>query len=185
MKNIRRIVWSSLLLTVISGAPMAVAADSDKPNFLSVLADDVSWTDFSFMNTGLPARTPNIDKLASQGMRFNNCFCGSSVCTPVRHELYTGLLLVTSGIFDKGQKPKGKYPNIVNFLRDEGCAVGLAGKTDFPTSIKFPTVHGFTGNANDDVPTWSMEGAEAFIEEARADSKPFLLVLASVHGHRW
>ena len=48
---------------------------AEQPNFVVVLADDVSWSSFGCMNSGLSTRTPNIDRLATQGIRFENFFC--------------------------------------------------------------------------------------------------------------
>ena len=50
----------------------------EKPNFVIVLADDVSWSSFGCVDAGLYTRTPNIDKLAAQGVRFANFSCSAA-----------------------------------------------------------------------------------------------------------
>jgi len=162
---------------------MASGAVAEKPNFVIVLADDVSWSSFGCVDAGLYTRTPNIDKLAAQGVRFTNFSCSGAQCCPTRHELYTGLLPPSSGVYSNGNKPAGDYKNIVNYLGDLGYKVGLAGKTHFNTKTVFQKVPGFTGNANDNAPTWEMSGVKQFIETSQAEDKPFCMVIASVHAH--
>lgn len=162
---------------------MASGAVAEKPNFVIVLADDVSWSSFGCVDAGLCTRTPNIDKLATQGMRFTNFSCSGAQCCPTRHELYTGLLPPSSGVYANGNKPAGEYKNIVNYLGNLGYNVGLTGKTHFNTTSGFQKVSGFTSGANEKAPTWEMSGVEQFIEASQAKDKPFCMVIASVHAH--
>jgi len=77
-----------LLLTAFSGVQ---AADTSKPNILVILADDLGYGDVQCYNAArgkIP--TPNIDKLASQGMRFTDGHSSSGVCSPSRYSLLTG-----------------------------------------------------------------------------------------------
>ena len=93
---------------ILSAAILCTAGYAEeRPNFVIVLADDVSWSSFGCVEGGLYTRTPHIDELAVQGVRFTN-FSGSvAQCGPLRHELYTGLLPPTSGVYSNGSKPKG------------------------------------------------------------------------------
>ncbi|MGB0370991.1 MAG: sulfatase family protein [Opitutales bacterium] len=155
----------------------------DKPNFVIVLADDVSWSSFGCNDSGLYTRTPNIDRLADQGMRFTN-FSGSvAMCGPLRHELYTGLLPPSSSVYSNGSKRAGEYKNMVSYLGELGYNVGLAGKAHFSSDTPFPEIPGFTHGANEKDPTWELSGVEQFIEGAQAEGKPFCVVLGSVHAH--
>ena len=162
---------------------MASGAIAEKPNFVIVLADDVSWSSFGCVDAGLYTRTPNIDKLAAQGVRFTNFSCSAATCAPTRHELYTGLLPPSSGVYGNGNKPAGEYKNIVNYLGNLGYNVGLTGKTHFATKSGFQKVSGFTIGANEKAPTWEMSGVKQFIETSQTEDKPFCMVIASVHAH--
>jgi len=173
---------------LLAGAVLAVIFATSvvaevKPNFVIVLADDVSWSSFGCVDAGLYTRTPNIDKLAGQGMRFANFSCAGAQCSPTRHELYTGLLPPSSGVYSNGNKPAGEFKNIVNYLGDLGYSVGLTGKTHFKTTSEFQKVPGFTIGANEKAPTWEMSGVKKFIETSKAQDKPFCMVIASVHAH--
>ena len=160
-----------------------VSANQEKPNVVIVLADDVSWSSFGCVDAGLYTRTPSIDKLATQGIRFTNFSCSVAQCAPSRHELYTGLLPPSSGVYANGWKPAGNYKNIVNYLEDLGYNVGLTGKTHFKTPTEFQKVPGFDSDGNSNAPTWKMSGVKGFIEESQAAKKPFCMVIASVHAH--
>jgi uncharacterized sulfatase len=162
---------------------MASGAVAEKPNFVIVLADDVSWSSFGCVDAGLYTRTPNIDKLATQGMRFTNFSCSGAQCCPTRHELYTGLLPPSSGVYGNGNRPAGDYKNMVNYLENLGYNVGLTGKTHFTTTSAFQKVSGFTNGANEKSPIWEMSGVKQFIETSQAEDKPFCMVIASVHAH--
>lgn len=60
-----------------------------RPNFLVILGDDLGWADLS--SYGAPhIRTPNLDRLARQGVRFTDAYSGSATCSPTRFSLYTG-----------------------------------------------------------------------------------------------
>ena len=169
------------LVSVLWGAQSAQA--DDRPNFVVVLADDVSWSNFGCMESGLQTRTPNIDRLATQGLRFDRFYCAVSQCAPVRHELYTALLPSNSGVYANGSKPSGTFNNVVNYLGDLGYEVGLTGKTHFSTKTRFKKIKGFTEGCNTEDPTWKLDGVKSFIQEARAAGKPFCTFICSVHAH--
>jgi len=174
----------SLLLATFFIAPLwaeeANQPAGDRPNFVIVLADDVSWSSFGCVDGGLYTRTPNIDKLASEGLRFRNFMCSVAQCGPVRHELYTGLLPPTSGVFSNGSKPRGNFKNIANYLGELGYKFGLTGKTHFDVS-DFHKIPGFESNGNHSAPAWEMSGMKQFIETSK--NQPFCVVVASVNAH--
>jgi len=176
----RKMMKSCLLLFVSIFLSSALFAD--KPNFVIVLADDVSWSSFGCTDGGLFTRTPNIDKFASEGIRFTNFFCSVAQCGPLRHELYTGLLPPTSGVYSNGAKPREKYKNIANYLGELGYTVGLTGKTHFNVS-DFQKISGFESGGNHSAPEWEMSGLKQFMEDSRAQDKPFCAVIASVNAH--
>src|SRR5262249_42210069 len=76
------------------GSPSATT--SSKPNIVFILVDNVGWGDFGVYGGTTP--TPRIDKLASEGIRFNN-YNVEAQCTPTRSALMTGRMPVRSGTF--------------------------------------------------------------------------------------
>ncbi|VGO20849.1 sulfatase family protein [Pontiella sulfatireligans] len=175
-----KVLLAGAALATLSIAPVLA---EEKPNFVVVLADDVSWSSFGCVDSGLYTRTPNIDKLATQGVRFTNFSCSGAMCCPTRHELYTGLLPPSSGVYANGNGPAGDYKNMVNYLGNLGYNVGLTGKIHFTSKSPFPKVSGFTEGANEKAPTWELSGVKQFIETSQAEDKPFCMVIASVHAH--
>lgn len=93
-------VWGKLLCFTLLGVhtAAAVAGDSNPPNIVLIYVDDQSWNGTSVPmdpNNPLSAsdfyQTPNIERLASQGMRFSNAYAAASVCSPSRVGLMTGM----------------------------------------------------------------------------------------------
>ena len=91
-----RLVWFPfpLVLAWAVGAP-TVSADEPgatagrPPNIIHILIDDMGWTDLGCMGSDL-YETPNIDRLAAQGLRFDNAYSACTVCSPTRAATMTG-----------------------------------------------------------------------------------------------
>ena len=79
-----RILFSTLVLGIA-----AAAGAASRPNFAVFIADDLTFRDIGCY--GGQARTPAIDKLAAEGLRFTRCFQAAPTCSPTRHCLYTGM----------------------------------------------------------------------------------------------
>jgi arylsulfatase A-like enzyme len=77
------------LLLALSGA-LRAAETLSKPNVVLILADDLGYGDVQCYNNESKVATPNIDRLASEGMRFTNAHSPATVCTPSRYSLMTG-----------------------------------------------------------------------------------------------
>ena len=67
------------------------------PNILLILADDLGYGDVSCYNPESKVATPNIDKLATDGMRFTDAHSPSTVCTPSRYSILTGRMAFRTG----------------------------------------------------------------------------------------
>jgi arylsulfatase A-like enzyme len=87
MKPRRPVLPASLwlLLSVLSGALLA----AEKPNVIVIMADDLGYGDIS-CNGATAIKTPNIDRLAGEGLRFTSGYCSASTCTPTRYSFLTG-----------------------------------------------------------------------------------------------
>ena len=122
-------------------------AAEKKPNIVFILVDNVGWGDFSCYGGSTP--TPRIDKLASEGIRFNN-YTVESQCTPTRSAIMTGRQSVRSGTFRvpyPGEGKNGLAPweyTIAELLSDAGYATSLWGKWHLgDTEGRLPTDQGF------------------------------------------
>ena len=91
----------SALLACLLLSSTALCASSKRPNFLVLFADDMGYGDMSC--TGHPTlKTPNIDRLAADGMRFTQWYSAFHVCSPSRAAMLTGRLPIRSGTVGKG-----------------------------------------------------------------------------------
>ncbi len=77
------------------------------PNIVFVIADDMAWADVGY-NGQKHFETPNIDKLAEDGMRFNHAYSGASVCSPSRACLISGMYSPRHNIYHPGNRSRGK-----------------------------------------------------------------------------
>ena len=87
----------SILFTVTS-LSCDTNGNNKKPNFIIIFADDLGYGDLG--SYGHPTiKTPNLDQMANEGMRFTQFYVGASICTPSRAALLTGKLPVRTGMY--------------------------------------------------------------------------------------
>ena len=103
-----------------------------KPNILIILADDAGYSDFGFMGSD-EIKTPNLDKLASDGVTFNNAYVSASVCSPSRAGLLTGMYQQRFGHecnldSDVNNSFDPNQITIAEALQTKGYNTGLIGK---------------------------------------------------------
>ena len=120
-----------------------------KPNIVFIMAGDVGWFNIGAYHQGLMAgRTPNIDSLASQGMRFTDYYAEPS-CTAGRANFITGELPMRTGLTTVGQAGADvgipdQAVTVASMLKAMGYATGQFGKNHLGDLNKYlPTVHGF------------------------------------------
>lgn len=77
---------SVLIVLLAALAPLLAA---EKPNVIVIMADDLGYGDIS-ANGATALKTPNIDRLAAEGLRFTSGYCSASTCTPTRYSFLTG-----------------------------------------------------------------------------------------------
>ena len=132
-----------------AGAERAAPTASKKPNVVFIMGDDIGWFNIGAYHQGMMAgRTPNLDKLAAQGMRFTDYYAEAS-CTAGRAAFITGELPIRTGLTTVGQAgAKIGLPaeacTIATALKEQGYATGQFGKNHLGDLNEFlPTVHGF------------------------------------------
>ncbi len=120
-----------------------------KPNIIFIMGDDIGWFNIGAYHQGIMSgRTPNLDKLAADGMRFTDYYAEAS-CTAGRANFITGEIPIRTGLTTVGQAgaklgiPK-EAPTIATALKSMGYATGQFGKNHLGDLNEFlPTVHGF------------------------------------------
>jgi arylsulfatase A-like enzyme len=151
MKIIRKLclVALALLAAVVVMARPASAQQQQRPNMIVIMGDDIGWFNIGAYNQGMMSgRTPNLDRLAAEGMRFTDYYAEAS-CTAGRANFITGELPIRTGMTTVGQAgaPIGlpdEAPTIATVLKSMGYATGQFGKNHLGDLNQFlPTVHGF------------------------------------------
>ncbi len=129
-------------------APQAAPAGS-KPNILFIMGDDIGWFNIGAYHRGMMAgKTPNLDKLAAEGMLFMSYYAEAS-CTAGRANFITGELPIRTGLTTVGQAGAtvgmpAQAPTIATALKAMGYATGQFGKNHLGDRNEYlPTVHGF------------------------------------------
>ncbi len=126
----RQLLLFVATLGVLSGAVVAAA----KPNIIYVLSDDLAQGDLGCYGQKL-IKTPHLDRMAREGTRFTQAYCGTTVCAPSRTSLITGLDTGHSPIrANREIKPEGQKPlpagtfTVARLLKDAGYATACVGK---------------------------------------------------------
>src|SRR6476661_10998221 len=101
----RAIFFSVLACFVFQ--PIVRAADASKPNVILILTDDQGYSDLSCYGS-TKIKTPRIDKMAAEGMRFTDFYAAASVCTPSRAAMLTGCYPPRVGMGEFPMLPNGK-----------------------------------------------------------------------------
>jgi len=132
-----------------TSSQMAHAQNTEQPNIIIIMPDDVGWFNIGAYHEGIMAGiTPNIDKIAENGMRFTDYYADPS-CTAGRASLITGELPIRTGLTTVGQAGAeigmpAEAPTIATVLKSMGYSTGQFGKNHFGDLNKhLPTVHGF------------------------------------------
>jgi len=150
----KRILELTALGIIISMASLSCTSNSkvpEKPNIIYILADDLGYGDLGCYDQEI-IRTPHIDKLALQGLKFTQHYAGSTVCAPSRCSLMTGLH--TGHTYVRGNratKPMGQLPlpestvTVAKSLKNAGYSTALIGKWGLggPGSVGIPNKQGF------------------------------------------
>jgi arylsulfatase A-like enzyme len=130
------------------------AADSSKPNIVVVLADDLGWGDTSPYGNA-EVKTPNLAKLAAQGVKFSQCYSAAGVCSPSRSAILTGRTPYRNGVWQhlSGvheahlRTSEITYPKLLKQIGYETCHVGkwhLNARPQFNTAgFPQPSDHGY------------------------------------------
>ncbi len=173
-----RSIIACLIFVLSLASPSESVADelnsATKPNFVFIIADDCTHRDLGCY--GGQAHTPNIDKLAKQGMQFKKCFQAAPMCSPTRHNIYTGLYPVKSGAYPNHTFAKTGTKSIVQYLQPHGYRVALSGKTHISPKNIF--AFEYSGKKNPD-----LDAIDKLFGECKKSSTPFCLFACSNEPH--
>ncbi|MEU6037461.1 sulfatase-like hydrolase/transferase [Actinomadura sp. NPDC047616] len=160
------------------------AAGTGRPNFLIIIGDDLGWADLGCY--GAPRiRTPHLDRLAREGVRFTDAYSAAAVCSPTRFALYTGRYpgRLRGGLEEPIARPDELHgippghPTLASLLRGAGYATAMFGKWHCgflpwysPLKSGWDTFFGNLSGAVDYYSKISSTGADLYEGEVPAES---------------
>lgn len=166
--------WIPAVVALFSLAGVA-ALEAAPPNFVIVLADDCTYRDLG--TYGGQAKTPNLDRLAGEGMKFTRCFQTVPMCSPTRQNLYTGLYPAKSGAMPNHTMSHDWVRSIASYLTDHGYRAFLSGKQHISPNSVFSFE--YSGIDNNPDP----EAIDRALAGCAENETPFVLIAASNEPH--
>ncbi len=159
------------MLFTLTGAIAACSsaektAQKEKPNVLFILVDDIGWTDVGCFGSSF-YETPNLDKLANEGVKFTNAYASCPVCSPTRASIMTGKNTVNHGVTDWIPGRQDRYPKedhrkfmalpfnlkmeldeitLAEAMKEAGYITHFAGKWHLGDTSHYPEQQGFDYN---------------------------------------
>ena len=170
----------ALLSALLVLSVTAVSGQKAKPNIILLYADDLGYTDLSCQGSDY-YRTPNIARLAKEGMTFTNAYAAAANCAPSRASLMTGLYTPRHGVFTVGNSNRGKaahrrlvpisnkteltrkLPTMAQVLKGAGYRTAVAGKWHLSANVSTPDDSWPTRRGFDDF-YGTMTGAGSFYD---------------------
>lgn len=149
---------------------------AQKPNFVLIMADDCTVWDIGAYGSK-DAITPNIDRLATEGMMMERCYQAAPMCSPTRHNLLTGISPVKSGAYPNHTRLDSGVQSVGHHLGALGYNVALAGKRHIGPRSAFPM--NFIGEGSQ----IDFTLVEKYLGERKTDEEPFALFLMSNEPH--
>ena len=178
------------LISLLDWPGASAQAQAQRPNFVVIIADDMGWEETAAY--GHPTiRTPNMERLAREGMRFDRAFVTTSSCSPSRASIITGRYPHSTGAAQLHQPVPASQVTFVERLRSAGYWTAAAGKWHLGNAIRdrFDVVKdvGRLRAASATMPGGGdLSGAEEWVETMRERpmDRPFFLWLAALDPHR-
>ncbi|MDO4557949.1 MAG: sulfatase [Planctomycetia bacterium] len=136
--SVFRLLLSGILIAGIAGStirrstaetptPASLTTGDSRPNILFIMSDDHAAHAISAYGSQVN-QTPNIDRLAKEGILFRNCFCTNSLCGPSRAVIMTGKHSHINGFTDNKSRFDNSQPTVAGYLHDAGYETVMIGK---------------------------------------------------------
>lgn len=124
----RRRKTFALIAVLLVLAVVETVAATGRPNILFITVDDMNCDSMGAYGCKLPDTTPNMDKLASEGLRFEYAHVVVGNCMPSRNCMYSGLYPHNNRVEGFYQVPDKKYPVLCDLMKEGGYFTGIRGK---------------------------------------------------------
>lgn len=126
MSSISRITLLTLACSCVSTVAFADEA-ATRPNIIFIMADDHASHAMSCYGSRIN-KTPNLDRIANEGVKFVNAFCTNSICSPCRAVVFTGKYSHVNGVLDNRDVFDGSQPTFPSILKAAGYETAMIGK---------------------------------------------------------
>ena len=174
---------SMLVVLHLGSACLWADGEATRPNIVFILADDMNRDTWGAYGS-VDCKTPHIDRLASEGMRFERIYCAVAMFAPFRQELYSGRSPWRTGTLPNHSKSKPDTRSIPHYLKPLGYRVALVGKSHVGPGECYPFEYfpGDKDKSRDPNPGY-LKNAREFIDSCTQEGKPFCLFIASSDSH--
>ena len=180
----KRILLSLALLFSVS------TRGADRPNILLLTVDDMSCDSVGVFGSKLPGTTPNMDKLASQSLRFAHAHVTVGNCMPCRNVLFSGLYSHNNKVEGFYQVKDPGWPHLVDLMKGAGYFTGIRGKVShsapyqpYAWDANLDTLPDGSKGHIKDPKSYGISTADG-IAKAKAAGKPFCLVVNISDPHK-
>jgi arylsulfatase A-like enzyme len=133
-----------LIILIIQGFLVLASKKTKRPNIILVMADDQGWGQTGYSNHPI-LKTPNLDKMAENGLRFNRFYAGAPVCSPTRASVLTGRSNDRTGVYSHGFAMCKQEKTMAQALKKAGYKTAHFGKWHL-NGLKGPGVPIFTSD---------------------------------------
>ncbi len=175
-------VFSIILLLWSCGSKSSDSNNREKtlPNILIFVGDDMTWSDCEPYGSQV-VKTPNIQKMANEGMSFDNMFTSTAMCAPTRQQLMTGLFPVRSGAYPNHSQVYVGVKSFAHHFGELGYEVALIGKQHYGPADSFPI--NYIGGVQHDTGFGGKDIDLSKIKPVVNGEKPFFLIIAQNQPH--
>jgi uncharacterized sulfatase len=170
-----------LFAILIAVTTAATSSATERPNLVLIIADDCTYLDMGVY--GGQAKTPALDRLASEGMQFSRCFQAAPMCSPTRHNIYTGIYPVKSGAWPNHTRVYPGTKSIGHYLGEAGYRVALSGKTHIAPKASFPFEYSAEFRSADPSGDDPYPKLEKLLTDSKKGGAPFCLFACSNEPH--
>lgn len=170
-----------LFALLIALTTAASSSATERPNLVLIIADDCTYLDMGVY--GGQAKTPALDRLASEGMQFSRCFQAAPMCSPTRHNIYTGIYPVKSGAWPNHTRVYPGTKSIGHYLGEAGYRVALSGKTHIAPKASFPFEYSTEFRSADPSGADPYPKLEKLLTDSKKGGAPFCLFACSNEPH--
>jgi len=181
-------VFSILIYCLFVSIPTVQAQDNQPLNILLFTADDLDKFSLGCYGSEVQDISPNIDKLASEGLLFNHAYVNNSICSPSRGILATGLYGHNSGIMGFMKMPaNNNHPLLMEVMKQHEYQVGVLSKVEHSTpkeSFNWDFVYKQSALGYGRNPDLYYQRAKEFFQQSKNTGKPFYFMVNSDDPHR-